>query len=224
MEFPGVHALHAHLCDVGLELGVDLFRETFIHAMDHQWRGATESTHTPPTLEGLIEEVCRDVGLSLPVEVLEAAIVCYCRPIAEGARMRVGAPELLDWLGRHGVRIGLISNSLWPGDAHRQDLERFGLLSYFGAMSFSSECGLWKPDPRIFQRTLEGLGARVERSVFIGDRLLEDVRGAQRAGLKSVFLEGTIDYEDIDATAFSPDASISRLDQLPDALRAMWRA
>jgi putative hydrolase of the HAD superfamily len=222
MEFPGVHALHTHLCDAGLELAVETFRETFIHAMDHQWRGATESTHAPPTLEGLIEEVCRDVGLCLEPDVLEAAIVCYCKPIAEGARMRVGAPELLDWLARHGVRIGLISNSLWPGDAHRQDLERFGLLQYFGAMSFSAECGMWKPDPRIFELTLDQLGARAEQSVFIGDRLREDVRGAQRAGLKSVFLEGTIDYEDIDPSAFSPDATIARLDELPEALRAMW--
>jgi putative hydrolase of the HAD superfamily len=222
MEFPGVHALHAHLTEVGLTLEVDVFRETFIHAMNHQWRGATESVVAPPTLEGLIEDVCRDVGLSLASDVLEAAIVCYCQPIAEQAAMRDGAPELLAWLASHDVRIGLISNSLWPGDAHRGDLERFGLLKYFGATTFSSECGMWKPDPRVFDLTLDRLGAHAERAVFIGDRLLEDVRGAQRAGLKAVFLEGTIDYEDIDASRFAPDARISRLDELPRALSTLW--
>src|SRR5205085_10789612 len=106
----------------------------------------------------------------------------------------------------------------------RRDLERFGLLRYFGATTFSAECGLWKPDPRVFEITLDQLGAQAENAVFVGDRLLEDVRGAQRAGLKSVFLEGTIDYEDIDASAFTPDARIHRLDELPDALGTLWES
>src|SRR5258706_14039901 len=73
MEFPGIHALHAHLSGAGLELEVEVFRETFVHAMDHHWRAATESLLTPPTLETLIEEGFREVGLTPRAEILEAA-------------------------------------------------------------------------------------------------------------------------------------------------------
>jgi putative hydrolase of the HAD superfamily len=222
MEFPGVHALHAHLSGAGLDVEVDVFRTTFIQAMDHQWRGATEALLAPPTLERLIEEVCRDVGLFLAPDVLEAAIVEYCQPIARTAQMREGAPELLAWLASHDVPIGLISNSIWPGEAHLQDLDRFGLRDYFHATTFSADCGLWKPDPRVFQATLEKLGVRAEHAVFIGDRLLEDVRGAQGAGLKAVFLEGTVDYDDIDIASFAPDARIRYLAELPAALAKLW--
>src|SRR5438270_195261 len=85
-------------------------------------------------------------------------------PPAERAAMREGAAELLTWLREHGIRIGLISNSIWPGDAHRDDLERFGLLGFFDTTTFSSECGLWKPDPRVFATTLQQLGATPEGS------------------------------------------------------------
>ncbi len=224
LEFPGVHALHAHLSTAGLVLEVESFRDTFIHTMDYHWRRATESLLEPPTLESLITEVCQEVGLAVAADVLEASITCYCQPIAERATLRDGAQELLAWLSGHGVRIGLISNSLWPGDEHRRDLERFGLLHYFDTTTFSSECGLWKPDPQVFARTLSRLGATAPGSVFVGDRLLEDVQGAQRAGLHSVLLEGTIDYEDIDPTQFIPHARIRRLADLPEALGSLWSA
>jgi putative hydrolase of the HAD superfamily len=222
MELPGVYALHVHLQQVGLALEVEAFSEIFISAMDRQWRGATEAILAPPTLEGLIETVCGDVGITLTRDVTDAAILRYCRPISETAAMRAGAPELLRWLASHGIPIGLISNSIWPGEAHLRDLERFGLLDYFNATMFSADCGMWKPDPRLFSATLGQLGARAEHAVFIGDRLQEDIRGAQGAGLKAVFIEGTADYEDIDVAAFHPDARIRRLDELPDALAALW--
>ncbi len=120
------------------------------------------------------------------------------------------------------MRIGLISNTIWPAELHRLDLERHGLLEHFGATVFSSEAGLWKPDPRIFALTLERLGVAPDRAVFVGDRLMEDIQGAQRAGLRAVFVEGTQDYADIDADAFIPDARIGCIAELPSALERLW--
>jgi putative hydrolase of the HAD superfamily len=51
---------------------------------------------------------------------------------------------------------------------------------------FSSEFGLRKPHPAIFERALEALGAEPERSLFVGDRLYEDVRGASEVGMTTV--------------------------------------
>src|SRR5581483_1098013 len=218
MEFPGVHALHAHLTAAGLGVNVDRFRARFIAAMDRRWRSATDSLLDPPTLVALIDEMCEAMGLALDLDAREAAVMSYCQPIAERATLKDGAAELLRWLAARGVRIGLVANAVWPGDAHRRDLERFGLLRHFDATVFSSECGLWKPDPQVFAHTLGLMGARPAGTVFVGDRLLEDVQGAQRAGLRSVFVEGTPDYQDIDPNSFRPDARIQRLADLPGAL------
>jgi putative hydrolase of the HAD superfamily len=222
MEFPGVQALHDCLSAAGFPIDAEAFRESFIAAMDHRWRAATEGISDPPTLASLILEACHAAGFHLEAELHETAIAAYCAPIAERAAVAGGAEPLLAWLRGHGVQIGLISNTIWPAEVHRLDLERHGLLHHFQTTIFSSETGLWKPDPRIFGRALQELDIPAERAVFVGDRLMEDVQGAQRAGLRAVFVEGTLDYADIDASAFIPDARITQLADLPFALARLW--
>ncbi len=221
MEFPGVQALHDCLSAAGFPIDAEAFRESFIAAMDHRWRAATEGISDPPTLASLIVEACHAAGFHLEEELHEAAVAAYCAPIAERAVVAGGAEPLLAWLRGHGVRIGLISNTIWPAEVHRLDLERYGLLDHFHTTVFSSETGLWKPDPRIFALTLERLEVAPDRAVFVGDRLMEDVQGAQRAGLRAIFVEGTVDYADIDAGAFIPDARIKRVTELPFALQRL---
>ena len=186
--------------------------------MDDRWRAATAGHGDPPTIQSLIHEVCTAATFSLDEELHELAVEAYYAPIAARAAMAPGAGEVLAWLRGHGVRLGLISNTLWPAHAHRLDLERFGLLPHLDALAFSSECGLWKPDPRIFELVLHRLGVAPAHAVFVGDRLAEDIHGAQRAGLRAVFVDGARDYEDLDPRAFTPDATIRELTELPAAL------
>jgi putative hydrolase of the HAD superfamily len=222
MEYPGVQALHDCLAAAGFPVEAEAFLESFIHSMDRGWRAATEGLSDPPTLQPLILEACHAAGFHLERELHETAVAAYCAPIAERAVVAGGAEPLLAWLRGHGIRIGLISNTIWPAEVHRRDLARYGLDDHIEAMVFSSETGFWKPDPRIFALALNALGVPAERAVFVGDRLLEDVQGAQRAGLRAIFVEGTQDYADIDATAYLPDARVKRLADLPFTLSRLW--
>jgi putative hydrolase of the HAD superfamily len=43
-----------------------------------------------------------------------------------------------------------------------------------------------KPHPVIFERALDALGVEAERTLFVGDRLYEDVRGAGELGMTTV--------------------------------------
>jgi putative hydrolase of the HAD superfamily len=51
---------------------------------------------------------------------------------------------------------------------------------------FSSEVGKRKPHPAIFERALGELAVRAEETLFVGDRLYEDVRGAAELGMQTV--------------------------------------
>jgi putative hydrolase of the HAD superfamily len=51
---------------------------------------------------------------------------------------------------------------------------------------FSSEVGMRKPHPAIFERALAALGVEPQRALFVGDRLYEDVRGAGELGMTTV--------------------------------------
>jgi putative hydrolase of the HAD superfamily len=61
-----------------------------------------------------------------------------------------------------------------------------GLAQRLDFSVFSSEIGLRKPHPAIFEHALGALGVEPERTLFVGDRLFEDVRGAAELGMTTV--------------------------------------
>jgi putative hydrolase of the HAD superfamily len=51
---------------------------------------------------------------------------------------------------------------------------------------FSSEVGKRKPHPEIFRHALTALEVAPQRTLCVGDRLYEDVRGAGEVGMTTV--------------------------------------
>lgn len=223
MELPGVRALHACLAAAGFPAEADVFCDGFVQSIEQRWRAAIDGASDPPTLAGLVAEVCAAAGFGLTDAVHQAAVAAYCAPIAQGAAVGEGAAEVLGWLHGRGVRLGLISNTVWPADAHRLDLQRYGLLRYFDVTLFSSETGLWKPDSRVFHRAVEELGARPEETVYIGDQLAEDIGGARRAGLRAIlFGDLPQNVSGLEAATHRPHGQINALYELPDVLARLF--
>jgi putative hydrolase of the HAD superfamily len=93
---------------------------------------------------------------------------------------------LLDSLREEGLKLGLVSNAFDPGWLLRRDLEQMGIEERIDVAVFSSEVGFRKPHPEIFERALSALEVAPERTLFVGDRLYEDVRGAGELGMTTV--------------------------------------
>jgi putative hydrolase of the HAD superfamily len=93
---------------------------------------------------------------------------------------------LLESLRSRGLKLGLVSNAFDPGWLLRRDLEQMGIAERIDFAVFSSEVGKRKPHPEIFERALTALDAAADESLFVGDRLLEDVRGAGELGMTTV--------------------------------------
>jgi len=93
---------------------------------------------------------------------------------------------LLDSLREDGLKLGLVSNAFDPGWLLRRDLEQLGIEQRIDVAVFSSEVGVRKPHPEIFGRALAALEVAPERTLFVGDRLYEDVRGAGELGMTTV--------------------------------------
>ena len=85
-----------------------------------------------------------------------------------------------------GLKLGLVSNAFDPPALLHRDLERMGLAARLDAAVFSSETGVRKPHPLIFETVLERLGVDPARALFVGDRRYEDVRGAKELGMTAV--------------------------------------
>jgi len=66
--------------------------------------------------------------------------------------------------------------------------ERCGLEGRFQFVVFSQDYGVGKPDPRLFEVAVEQAGCSGQELLHVGDSLENDVAGAQRAGVRSVWL------------------------------------
>ena len=93
---------------------------------------------------------------------------------------------LLESLRSRGLRLGLVSNAFDPGWLLHRDLEQMGIAERIDFAVFSSEVGKRKPHPAIFERALEALAVAPAETMFVGDRLYEDVRGAGELGMTTV--------------------------------------
>lgn len=97
--------------------------------------------------------------------------------------------------------------------------ERCGLAGEFAFELYAHENGLpKKPAPEFYVAVVAAAGVPPERIVHIGDSPEHDVTGPQRAGLRAVWLNRRGLPR---PTGLSPDAEVSTLAELPDALAAL---
>jgi putative hydrolase of the HAD superfamily len=157
-------------------------------------------------------------GIPADDGLIEAAAEAYCRGSGEVTPLRVGAREVLNTLRDHGLRLAVISNTLQPARYLDESLARRGLLEYFPVRVYSSEVRVAKPHPAIFRAALAALNVRPERAVYVGDRLVTDVAGAQGVGMKAVLIEVPQRIEQVPHIV--PDA---RIRELPELLAVLPR-
>jgi putative hydrolase of the HAD superfamily len=98
---------------------------------------------------------------------------------------RAGVTETLDELRRGGHRLGLISvcseevPSAWPETP---------LAGRFDVTTFSSECGVMKPDPEIYLQTAGALALDPQECLYVGDGANDELAGAARVGMTPVLI------------------------------------
>lgn len=112
------------------------------------------------------------------------------RPLVAGGRLFDDALPAVRALADRGYRLGCVSNTPWgtPEYLWAGQLRRFALAPLFEVSLFSSDVGFRKPDRRIFQAALDGLGVPPARSLFVGDDAEADIVGARSLGLRTAHI------------------------------------
>ncbi len=100
-------------------------------------------------------------------------------------------PETLRTIKQKGIKIGLISNIDQQGGRKLcASMKENGILQYFKAIILSFEVGVWKPMKEIFDIALREIGEKnPATAMHVGDSPIEDLRGANNAGLIPVFID-----------------------------------
>ena len=134
----------------------------------------------------LVRQLLGDFGVDVTDEELNQFLEAEHVAWDPARQIAAHTPALLETLRERGLKLGLVSNAFDPGWLLHRDLEQMGLAERLDFAVFSSEVGKRKPHPAIFERALEALEVAAADAVFVGDRLLEDVRGAGELGMTTV--------------------------------------
>jgi HAD superfamily hydrolase (TIGR01549 family) len=88
---------------------------------------------------------------------------------------------------RQKYTTGILTNGFI--ELQRQKIERYNLAAYVDFTLVSEEAGYHKPDERLFLEALKLAGnVSPQETIYVGDSLVNDIKGALRAGLTPIFI------------------------------------
>jgi putative hydrolase of the HAD superfamily len=167
------------------------------------WRLA-ETEHRSAT----IFEVFRRAGIEPSAEFLAS----YRQAWEPHTFTDRDGPALLRSLRERGIRIGVLSNTMWPREWHEDVFRRDGVLHLINGAVYTSEIDRTKPHPEAFAAAMDAIGVSDPACcVFVGDRPWDDIHGAKSAGMRAVLVPNS-QVPGFDGAA--PDAVITRLSEL----------
>jgi putative hydrolase of the HAD superfamily len=119
-----------------------------------------------------------------PADV-ERAAAAYFAGFHASRQPVTGAVPLLQHLRAH-VKIGVVTNNVLAEQIEK--LRHLGLDALVDVLIASEEVGVAKPHPAIFQAALERLACTPDQVVMVGDNWENDIVGASRVGIRSIWL------------------------------------
>jgi len=99
---------------------------------------------------------------------------------------KAGARECLAELRRRGYQLALATDCSSGTPAL---LDRTPLGEFFAVRAVSAHLGVTKPHPAIYEHVLAGLGVAGEACVYVGDGNSEELPGAKRHGMTTVWVD-----------------------------------
>ena len=167
--------------------------------------------------------VLKSLGYHIPTTspIVEGAIDTFFEEYFRSNYLLPGVKTVLRVL-KNEYRLGLLSN--FPHkSAYKILLRKLDIATYFDSLVFSGSFGWAKPSARIFTKSLSQLKVRPQEAAYVGDTLDEDVLGAKRAGIFSIFVkrkrteEEEFGYEE-NRSKVIPDMTIRSVSELPRLL------
>lgn len=142
-------------------------------------------------------ELVIDASLDVdPISMADAFTI----GMQESGELYPGAADVVTRVREHGP-VALVTNAI--SEIQRRRIERLDIGSLFDTIVISSEVGVAKPAPEIFDLAFARLGP-VDRAdtLMVGDSLSSDMAGGFAAGLATCW--------------FNPNGSVRSADLVPD--------
>ena len=177
-------------------------------------------THSSANLDDILTEA----GLDPEHDRHLLALAAYRRFWEPHTHTDQQVRPLWEGLRERGIRVGVLSNTIWSRDYHREVFERDGVLDLIDGDVYSSEIHVVKPHAEAFVAACDAVGVQPMHAVYVGDRLFEDVHGPQQIGMRAIWIpHSVLPSEQVVAVQAEPDAVARELIEILDIVDG-WTA
>ncbi|WP_055107847.1 HAD family hydrolase [Paenibacillus ihumii] len=111
---------------------------------------------------------------------------------------------------RQKYKLGLITNG--RNAIQYGKIDQLGIRHDFDLIIVSEEAGIKKPNVKIFEMAIEKFDLRPEQCLYIGDHPINDIEGAGRAGMETIWFEVNQPWRE--EVKISPKHTIKHLREL----------
>jgi putative hydrolase of the HAD superfamily len=198
---------------------VDAVAAALLAAEQEVWARTTGTLRSATTGE-VLRAASAAVGMPVDEVLHDRAVASYLDHWAPTTRARPEAQAVLLALRQRHLRTGLLSNTHWPREQHESWLARDGLLELLDARVYTSDLDVVKPHPDAFAALLQAIGVEARESVFVGDRLWDDVHGAADLGMRTIWVRN----DEVPSYDVTPDATVDDLSGVIDVVEGWLRA
>lgn len=144
---------------------------------------------------------------------ITAAINFFFEDYIASLKLRQNAKKVLEKLSPNHA-LGLVSNFTYAPVIHT-GLRKLGIRHYFNHVVVSQDFGWRKPSVKIFREILGKLRAVGKEAAYVGDSPLEDIKGAQNVGMKTIFIPSQFyGLTDLEKAAVRPDFIVKDLNEV----------
>jgi putative hydrolase of the HAD superfamily len=177
----------------GIDLHRQELRDVYFQLMKEQLRASPEQYPEFDAVgiwRSVIEAYGTDFTRALPAGKLQQMPIFLAEMCRGISRRELGlypyVCEILDVLRAHyPLAIITDAQSMYA----RGELHKVGLLGYFDPIVISGDHGYRKPDRRLFQYALDGMGVPAGNALYVGNDMYRDIYGAREAGLTTVLFD-----------------------------------
>ena len=212
---PAVKSMHIFLVNKGINVSFAVFRDAYIKARDALYEEADEKMEEPH-FNLRVKNALHSLGYNFDLnsETVVGATDAFCHEFMNYVRIDEHTVNVLREL-HDNYKLGVVSNFAIP-ECVQALLKKHALTEFFDVIVVSAAVNKRKPSPEIFHHALKRLHVSAAETVFVGDTVDADIKGATYAGMKTVYIDRRPqkDLEQVDPTQI-----IKSLKELPTALQ-----
>jgi len=159
------------------------------------------------------EIMLNEIGINYSEEIINDLVISHMKSLEKSMIFPDDHRIVLEYLKDKSYNLSVLSNFDYSPTAYKL-LDIYEITHYFDTIIISEEFGWRKPDKKIFDYALKQGNKNRSETLFIGDDLERDIKGAFNAGIDSIY----INLKNTENSFTNYFASVSSLKEIKNIL------